>query len=198
MNGPFLNVTHINSTFLHIFSAAATIKWREMEYHMSGWKHWSVSFQEKSSSYSIYQSASSFHEKYFSDRKKNDIVPGWNIVCVIHIKCYVRSLIMRKFPLVSPAVLTDGDQVRRNNDVCSRAALTLATRAPTAVWASAACPAHRTTCWAPWITWILVILAHTNPHAHNKVINIAPGFQQWQSSFWFFFFKWKPSHQTPL
>lgn len=104
MNGPFLNVTHINSIFLHIFSAAATIKWREMEYHMSSWKQWSVSFQEKSSRHSIYQSASSILEKYFSDRKKNDIVPGWNIVCVIHIKCYVRSLMMQKFPLVSPAV----------------------------------------------------------------------------------------------
>lgn len=42
--------------------------------------------------------------------------------------------------------------------VCGRclAAPTRATRARTAVWASAACPARRTTCWAPWITWILV------------------------------------------
>lgn len=41
---------------------------------------------------------------------------------------------------------------------CGRsfAAPTRATRARTAAWASAASPARRTTCWAPWITWIPV------------------------------------------
>lgn len=43
-------------------------------------------------------------------------------------------------------------------NVChfSSSELTLAMRARTAVWASAACRARTTTCWALWITWILV------------------------------------------